>query len=256
MAYKKYIFLLLFAFSICIAIFSLISCKSPEVTRGGTSAEDIFNKAMAYYKDEDYYEAQKYFDILKLQYPASIYTDDAQFYLAEINFKKGEFVLAAYNYNYLRRAYPHSEFFKEAMFKTALSYYELSPTYDRDQEYTYKAIQAFAEFQAFFPQDSLSKIANERIVELRDKLGHREYFTAELYRKLYSPKSALVYYDSVIEDFPDTKYFELAYVGKIEVLYELFRYDEALGIIKIFKQLFPKSSNLSKINSIESAILK
>jgi outer membrane protein assembly factor BamD len=197
-----------------------------------------------------------YFDILKLQYPASIYADDAQYYLAEINFKKGEFVLAAYNYNYLRRAYPNSEFYKEAMFKTALSYYELSPTYDRDQEYTFKAIQAFAEFQAFFPQDSLSKIANEKIIELRDKLGHREFFTAELYRKLYSPRASLIYYDAVIEDYPDTKYYELAYVGKIEVLYELFRYDEALGLIKLFRQIFPNSSYLDKIKSLESSMIK
>ncbi len=219
------------------------------------TAEDYFNRAKQEFNDEDWLEAQKYFDIIKLQFPASMYADDAQYYLAEINFQKGEYILSAFNYSTLRRLYPNSEFVKESMFKTALSYFKLSPTYDRDQEYTKKAIRAFSEYQAIYPNDdSLYSEASNYIQELRDKLAHGHFAKAGLYRKMQSIHSSLIYYDKIIEDFPDTKYFEPAYFGKIEVLVTMKKNDEALGIINLYKRLFPKSSRLGKVLEYEKQL--
>jgi outer membrane protein assembly factor BamD len=211
-------------------------------------------EAMSLFHDEDYLEAEKLFELIRLQFSASQYADDAQFYLAEANFNRREYIYAAYNYNMLRRIYPHSDYTRKSLFQSGMCYYKLSPNFDRDQEYTVKAIQTFSEFQTIYPDDSLYNQATNYIKELREKLGHREFFTAELYRKLYSPVSALIYYDAVISDYPDTEYYEPAMYGKIEVLIELKRFDEAKSLIDLYKRLFPNGTNIDKINPLESSI--
>lgn len=219
-----------------------------------SNVESVFKEAVALFEDEDYMEAEKYFDLIKLQYPASQYADDAQFYQSEINFERGEYILAAFNFNKLRSTYPNSEYVKIALYKAALCYYEISPPYDRDQEYTRKAIDALNLYQRYYSGDSLYTKAGEMIDELRNKLAHREYFTAELYNTIDLPKSALIYYDTVINDFSDTKYYEQSYIGKIETLIRLGRKDEALGLIELYKKKFPSGSETDLVNSLKKSL--
>ncbi len=215
-------------------------------------AESVFKAGVAALDDNDYIESQKMFDIVRLQFSTTQYADDAQFYLGELNFKRRDFIIAAFNYNLLLRTYPTSEYAKRALYKSALCYNELSPPSDRDQEYTKKAIQAFSEFQAVYAQDSLSTEATKNIVALRQKLAEREFNTAAIYRKLYSWKATLVYYDTLMEEFPDTEFYEPAFLGKIEMLTQLKRYDEAKALIDTYKRKFPSGKFLNDISTIET----
>lgn len=240
--------------SFCILIFTLlISCASSDTTEL-KSAEGIFNKGMALFNDKQYLEAYNTFDLIKLQYPASQYADDAQFYMAESRFKREEYILAQFSYNLLKRLYPNSPYYKESAFKAAMSYYYLAPQYDLDPDYTTKAIKSMSEFQATYPGDSLSIVMETYIQELRDRLAQKEFEIAQLYRKLESPASALIYYDIVINEYDDTKYFELAYIGKIEVLLQMKKWEQAKTAISYFSILFNSSENLDKVKKLESTI--
>ncbi|MBM2814285.1 MAG: Beta-barrel assembly machine subunit BamD [Ignavibacteria bacterium] len=232
---------------------TLISCGSTKKDDSG-GVETVFKSAMEKFKSKDWLEATKLFDIIKLQYPASQFADDAQYYLAEINYERGEYILAAFNYNSLRRSYPSSEYVRVALFKAAKSYYELSPSFDRDQEYTFKAITIFSEFQSLYPKDSLYPSAVSCISELRDKLGQREYSIAFLYEKLKDPKAAMIYFDVVINDYPDSKFFEDAVFGKIKMLSLLNRYDEAKGLIELYKKNFPSGRFLNEISLVNISV--
>jgi len=242
----------LIAYSFFLAII-LISCKSTDKFES-RDPESVFNKAVELFNKEDYLESRNLFEMIKLQYSATEWADDAQYYLGEIAYKRKEYVLAAFNYNQLRRSYPGSVYAKTSLFKTALSFYELSPKFDRDQEYTKKAIQAFQEFQYIYPDDSLSPEASKKIVELRNKLAYRDYFTANLYRKLDSPHSALIYYNSVIKDYNDTEYYEPSFLGKVQVLLEMEKIDEAKSIIQLYKKNFPNGKYLKDIAELERTV--
>lgn len=240
----KYIILL------TISIF-LASCGSSINTRN-MSAENLYNKGLELKEEEDYLESQKMFDLIKLQYPASQYADDAQFNLAELDFLRGKYILAAFNYNSVRRVYPSSEHNKASLYKKALCYYKLSPPFERDQQYTHKAISSLLEFQGTYPNDSLAKDANEKILEMRSKLAHRQFSTAELYKKLDDPKAAIVYYDIVINQYDDTKYYEDSYWGKVQSLHKMSRYDEATTIIQLYERAFPDGQYNSSMTDLMS----
>lgn len=236
-----------------IILITIVSCGSSKAPESRT-ADQIYQDGVKYFNDEDYLEAKATFDLIRIQYPASQYADDAQYYLAEISFKKGEFIMSAFNYNMLRRIYPGSPYSKVSLFKTALSYYNESPAYDRDQDYTKKAIESFQEFQYLYPEDSLYAESTKKIKELRNKLAHREFFTAELYKKLDSPRSSIIYYDAVINNFNDTDYYEQALAGKIETLFLMKKYDQIQSLVTAFKKNFPSSLNNQKFDEMLKTI--
>lgn len=231
-------------------ILLLIGCsttKKEEIH----SADELFEKAKFEFQRKKFEDAEKYFDLLKLQFPASQYADDAQFYLGEINFERGDYIMAAFHYSTLRRWYPASEYSKNALFKTALSYYKLSPPFDREQEYTFKAIEYFLEFQNTYPNDSLISVVNSYLKELRNKLAYRNFFTATLYYKWQSPKSALIYLDIVLDEYPDTDYAEDALWLKIQIYRERGLFLDLEELLEKYKKMFPNGKYISQINFLD-----
>jgi len=217
-------------------------------------AETAYTAGTEALKSEDYFEAQRLFDVIRLQFPTTQYADDAQYYLGEISYARKEYVMAAFNFGMVRRSYPTSSLNKSALFKTGMCYYELAPPADRDQDYTKKAIASFSEFQAIYPSDSLYDEAGKRINELRNRLAERELITAELYRNLYSNRSALIYYDVIIDDYPDTEHYETAFAGKIESLIALRRYDDAKSMIEFYRKRFSNGKLQSAVEVAEQSI--
>ncbi len=207
---------------LCLAsVVVLSACGSSSPTTTGDTAEARFKRGMAALEDEDYMKAQQEFNTIILQDPASEYADDAQFYLAESYFLDGDYKLAAFNYNKLRTSFPNSSFNKTALFKSGEAYYKSSLSYDRDQRETRYAIDVFNGFAQIYAADSLVDTARQRVRELRGKLAEREYETAELYWKMEDYKSALIYYERVIDQYPDTQYFDPASAGKLRAQREL-----------------------------------
>jgi outer membrane protein assembly factor BamD len=232
----------------------LLSCSGVKQSGEIRDAETAFTAGVEAFKGEDYFEAQRLFDVIRLQFPTTQYADDAQYYLGEISFARKEYVMAAFNYGMVRRSYPTSSLNKPALFKTGMCYFELAPPADRDQDYTKKAISSFSEFQAIYPSDSLYEEAGKRINELRNRLAERELITAELYRNLYSNRSALIYYDVIIDDYPDTEHYETAFAGKIESLVALRRYDDAKSMIELYRKRFANGTLKSLVEAAEQSI--
>lgn len=236
-----------------IGIVFLDSCSTGR-TIENKSVDEIYNEAVELFNKNDLYDAKKFFDVIKLQYPASSYADDAQFYLAEIEFKSEKYIMSSFNFNLVKKLYPNSSYVKESQFKSALCYYKLSPGFERDLEYTNKAIMGFVEFQNLYPEDSLSAEAGKLIKELRNNLAAREHKIGTLYQKLSSPKAAIIYFDSIINDYDDTDFIEKAYLGKIESLIYMSKFENARTIVELYKAKFPNGELSNDVKALEAEI--
>jgi len=233
---------------ICCSIFS--GCKSAKKIEP-TSADEAFAEALRLFNKKKYQDALSYFDMIKLQYPTSGFTDQAQYYTAEINFIRKEYILASFNYNRVRIANPGSQYAQISLYKAGLSQFFLSPDFHKDQDYTIKAIKTLQDYQFYYPEkDSLYKEADKMIAICRNKLAEKDYRIAELYKVLLSPRSALIYYESVIKDFDDTDFFEPAFFGKIETLHKLKRTEEAQNTERTYNNLFPNGSFNKQIEAL------
>src|SRR5690554_1868353 len=231
----------------------LAGCASTEETLT-YDADARLKFAMALYDDEDYLNAVNEFQAILLQFPGNAIADDAQYYLAMSRFKRGEFVLAAFEFSKLIKNMLASDYIPEAQYMLAECYYQLSPDYSLDQKYTIKAIEEFQAFIDFFPTNNRVAEAENKIVELNEKLAHKEYNNAYIYERLEYYTAALKYYDNVIETYHDTKYAPMAMYDKIKLLIERNRSSEALAEITKFLNRYPANLRVGELQQLKSSL--
>ncbi len=241
--------------TLCLAGALLAGCGSSE-TLQTISVEERFRHAMSLFDDEDYLAAINEFNIITLQNQGSAYADSAQFFIAESHFRRGEWLVAATEYSYLKRSYPASPLVPEAQYKLALSYYNLSPKWMLDQQYTKKAVDEFQAFRDYYPANRHGPDADEKIKELNNRLARKAYETASLYETMEDYKAAGLSFDDVIERYHDTQYAPLAYLGKVRVLIARKRYEEARAELQKFYDRFPNSVLQSRADALKDAIEK
>lgn len=238
-----------------LASFSLLlwGCSSSIDTTNYT-AQQRLDYALKLYHDESYLDAVQEFQAIILQYPGNAVVDDAQYYLAETRYERHEYILAAYEFSKLIKTMTASEYVPASQYMLAQCYYELSPDYRLDQQYTKKAIQEFQAFIDFFPTNDKVKDAEQKIVELNDKLAHKEYNTAQLYETMDFNNAAIMYYTNVTEDYHDTKYAPMAQYNKIKLLVDRNRNKQALEEITKFLNRYPDDQNVQEIENLKTEL--
>jgi len=232
-----------------------ISCSGSK-DLSSLSSEERFLLAKQKFDKKDYLEAISEFESIMIQYSGTGIVDDAQYYLAYSYFQRSEYIKSAFEFSKLIRNFPTSEYVKDAQFMLAESYYKLSPHYTLDQRFTEKAIEEYQAFIDFFPDDPRKSEAEKRIKELNDKLARKIFETAEQYRRMKYIKSAMIYYDLLLEKYPDSKYSSQALYTKIKLLVERSRNKEALDEAKRFLQRYPNSENAKEVQKIINELQK
>ncbi|MBM4176761.1 MAG: outer membrane protein assembly factor BamD [Ignavibacteria bacterium] len=225
------------------------SCSSGSDTIG-LSPEERFTIAKAEYEDGDYEDALNELQAIILQFSGTAIIDDTQYYLGLCHFNRGEFIRAAFEFSKLIRDYPTSEYIKDAQFMLGESYLELSPHYSLDQRFSRKAIEEYQAFIDFFPTDERVPAVEKKIAQLNDKLAEKIFSSAVQYRKLNNLRSAVIYFDLLLEKFPDSKFADEALYNKIILLVDKSQNEEALSEAKRFLQKYPTSGYLKNIQTI------
>ena len=229
------------------------SCSSSVVVSELTPEEHL-KYAIKLYDEEDYLEAVNEFESILLQYAGSSLIDDAQYYVGLTRYQREEYIIAAYEFSKLIKNMPASSFVADAQFMLAECYYGLSPNYNLDQVYTKKAIEEYQVFIDFFPLNERVHKAEEKINELNEKLALKNFTIAKIYEKLDYYTASMKYFDYVVETYHDTKYAPKALFGKIMLLMEREREDEALTNMKKFMLLFPEDEEAEYVREIKESL--
>lgn len=234
----------------------LSSCSSKVMIRQGDSLEVAYEKAQTLFEQEHYTDAANAFEQVVQLGTGTEYGRDAQFYLAETYYNDRRYLLAASEYERFISQFPQSERREEAQFKEAYCYFEISPRHRLDQSYTRQAIEKFRLYNSRYPDSERTQQASEYISELRSKLAHKRYAAADLYMRMQEYEAAIIYYDLVIENYPDTQWAEQALSDEINA-YNIYasrsvserqreRYQQAVETYETYVQLFPNGSNRSR----------
>lgn len=166
--------------------------------------------AIAYYEDKDYYRAIQLFDQLMPLYRGTEKAERMAYYYANANYEQKDYILASYYFSQFSKNFPNSKHAEEAAFMSAYCNYLDSPPETLDQTVTYDAIQDLQLFINQYPKSERVAKANELIDELRLKLETKALNIAVLYFKMNDYKAAVINYQNLVKDYPDTKYRETA----------------------------------------------
>ncbi len=190
---------------LAILTFMLASCKSQfEKVRESGDPTEVYEQANVYYDEGDYLKANTLFELVLTHYRGKKEGEQLYYRYADTQFKLARYLTAAYYFERFSATYANSEKREDADFMTAHSYYQLSPSFRLEQQYTEKAIDAYQKFVNFHPQSEKVAECNDLIDELRRKLEKKAFNSAELYYNMANYKSALHSFENLLKDYPET----------------------------------------------------
>ncbi len=110
--------------------------------------------------------------------------EEALYMLAMSQYMNHDFESAAATFRKYFSSYPKGFYAEQAMFYVGQSLYESAPEPRLDQTPTIGAINAYQQFLDFYPNSQLRERAQDRLLELQDKLVMKELLSAQLYYNL------------------------------------------------------------------------
>lgn len=225
---------------LCLSLTSCGSGKSVSQTPVSNVIETRFAEAKAAYAKEDWLEAIRIFDEIRLQAPTSNYAIEATYLEGMSRYNAGTYISAAVDFRAVRRNYPSSPLASRAQFMVGESYNMLSPRAELDQTYSQYAINEYQTFLRDYSNSdkALADSAQMRITDIRNKMAQKVLYSAELYLKLSSKNAAVLFFSRVVDNYYDTPSAVEAQLRIAEVQYGRKKMKEAQDAVLVFEEKF------------------
>lgn len=246
---------------ITVLLLMTTACSKYQKLLKSTDNEAKYNKAIEYFESGDYYRAIQLFDQLQAFYRGTDRAERIGYYYAYANYKQKDYILASYYFKQFARNFPKSSNAEEAAYLSAYCNYLESPPASLDQQVTLDAIQDLQLFANQYPNSKRVADANKLIDELRLKLETKAYEIAEMYFNMEDYKAAVINYQNLIKDYPDTQYREQAmyriarsyyyYAEKSIASKKDERYQLTIDAVNNYKANFPQSKRVNELNAIQ-----
>jgi len=244
-----------------VLLFVLPGCKSEfEKIRTSGDADTIYKMALDLYDKGEYLKSQTLLELVIGAYRGRKELEDVYFKYAYTFYYLERFVLASYYFENFSNTFPNSIHREESDYMTAFSYYQLSPSFRLDQEYTGKAIDAFQLFVNTYPQSDRVEECNRLIDILRKKLETKAFEAALMYFDHRQYQSATRSFENLLKDFPETKNAEEVRFLIVKSAFLLAdnsvpdkqkeRFESALGYAREFVQKYPRSLHGKEVQLI------
>jgi outer membrane assembly lipoprotein YfiO len=175
--------------------------------------------------------------------------DQAQFRMAEVMKRDGRYEEATLAFQKIIDDYPDSSFADKAQYEVAQCAYKasLQPAYDVGP--TDRALKIFEDYASASKDEKLSKEALDTMKRLKDKAAEKSMMTARFYEGQRHPVSAIIYYQDVIDRFPESSSAPEA-KAKIEALQaQSVRKSHSGGIFSWFSRPAPPAVEAAPVEA-------
>lgn len=206
--------------ALCLALI-LSSCSEYQRVLRKDDMGKKFVMADSLYRIGKYRKGLKLMEQLVPAYRGKPQGEKLMFIYANTYYNLEDYYLSGYQFERFTQAYPQSDSVEVAAFKSAKSFYQLSPRFSLDQKDTYKALEKLQEFINQYPNSGKRVEANQLVAELRHKLEKKEYMVAKQYLHVEDYKAAIEAFDNFITDNPGSEYRKDAFYGRFVSAYKL-----------------------------------
>lgn len=191
----------------------------------GLTAQDLWTRGVGAFEDEDYGDAAETLGRLVLDFPNFAQAAEAQFMLAESHYRDEQYISAQSEYTRFLDRYPAHPRAPEAALGVCTSNEALSPISQRDQTFTEQAIQVCRNVATDWAGTPQADEAAEIVLDMREKLAKKSYENAWYYHRRGLLDPALIYYENLLSEYPETSFAPKALAGLIDI-YTTFGYDD------------------------------
>ncbi|MCK4809318.1 MAG: outer membrane protein assembly factor BamD [Candidatus Omnitrophica bacterium] len=142
--------------------------------------------------------------------PYSEYAPQVQYKLGLLFISLSRFEDASDIFQKLIDNYPENKWAKAAKYQLAISASKASPGVDYDDTRRKQAIDNFNEFVEKYPEADFSANAQNKLRILKEKEAKKNFDIACFYERQKKIRSAVIYYEIIVNDFGDTSYAKKA----------------------------------------------
>ena len=229
----------------------LFSCGEYQKVLKSTDVNYKYTKAVEYYNNADFARAMPIFNELTSLMRGSKRSEEVSYYLAYCHYNSGDFLVSSYLFKNYISTYPNGSHVEECLYMSAYCVYMESPSHSLDATNTRKAIEELQLFINEYPLSTKVEQCNKLIDELREKIALKAFENAKQYYTTQYYKSAIIALNSVLIDFPGSKFREEIHFLILKSSYQLAinsissmveeRLNNTLDAFLVFKDNYPKS---------------
>jgi outer membrane protein assembly factor BamD len=187
----------------------LSGCASTPVTE--PTAEQLYAQGESAFQKSRYEEAVNRWKQVKETFPDPELMAKAEIGIANAYFLNLDFIEAGAAYEDFRKLHPTHDLAQFALYRQALSSYNLITGIDTDQTPTKNALTLFESFTKLYPKSEYVSKVQEKITECRGKLAQYEIYVGRFYYRTDAYQAAIGRLEGALANFPD-------YVGHDETL--------------------------------------
>jgi outer membrane protein assembly factor BamD len=181
----------------------LAGCACLSGKKRVKSAEELAEKGMESFEEEDYSDALKAFNTLKERYPYSRYAILAELKVADAHFHRKEYPEAISASEDFVQLHPKNEAIPYVKYQIGVCYYEQMLSKDRDQTATRWAILSFERLLEEHADSAYASEATKKIDDCRKLLAEHELYVGRFYYKAKHYSAALGRFEGVLTDYID-----------------------------------------------------
>jgi outer membrane protein assembly factor BamD len=138
--------------------------------------------------------------------PYGKYAENAQYRLGICYKELGDYASAILAFKKLTDDYPQGELVEEARYQMAACAIASQPKPDYDRETTVEARKEFEDYVSQHPESDISQGGISLLGKMKDKEAESSFKIARFYEKQKKYESAVVYYQEVIEKYPESSW--------------------------------------------------
>ena len=152
---------------------------------------------------------------------------DVRFYLAECQYQDGEYLGASREFRRVADEFPDHARAPAALLRAGEALARLWKRPELDATYGETALAVFRELAVRYPAADAARAAREQVAVLVDKFAAKDIRTGDFYFRLRAYDSAILYYRSVIQQWPESRLAPRALL-RLVATYERIGYEEEI----------------------------
>jgi outer membrane protein assembly factor BamD len=191
-------------------------------------------------------KAREYYQELLNNFPESHHRAVAQFNIAESLYHEKEYLEALFEYKKFMELHPAHGLAGQAQYQIAMCHLQQIRHYDRDQEHTRAALQAFRTLQHQYPQNPLIPDAEDHIRELRRRLAAHEMAVARFYYHKRAYHAAIGRLLNLVQVYPHAPDLDEALFLLGTSYHAEENFVKAQQVFRMLVDRFPTSSYISR----------
>ncbi|MEX0912386.1 MAG: outer membrane protein assembly factor BamD [Gemmatimonadota bacterium] len=219
----------------------LAGCSARGPNFAEMEPDDLYAQGEAVFEEGDWAETITILEFFVTRHLGDPRVPDARMMLGYAHMERGEYATAASHFQRLAADYPSHERALEARFQICEAYDELSPLPALDQEYTVSALINCQSVAENYPGTDEAEQAAAYVADLQYKLAQKVYQSGVFYFRRGALDSAVVYFEQVLQQYPNTSVAPAALAQLVETYDRLGYVEDAEEARQRLLQEYPQS---------------